>query len=247
MPGEGLDAGGGDVVVADTSIGDAGASDVVSAADGDAGDPCRAPGLIAYWRLDEGTGTKASDCTPGAHHGTVMGAVWAPGKVGSGALAFTGDTVELGNPPAFQLIGAMTVSAWINVNRTDVSGRILSKSSQSDRGWEINIEAGGTLEFKVARDTASYAQVSRPFPTLKQWKHVAGVYQPGTALRLYVDGTEVAATTSNVPAQQRNSPLDVRMGAMPNELCCRMDGTIDDVRLYGRALTAAEVRALATP
>lgn len=245
-PAEGADAGGADVLRGDVPIIDAGVDAAAPDAGADAGDPCRAPGLLAYWRLDEGTGTKAHDCSPGAHDGTITGATWAPGKIGPGALAFTGDAVDFGNPPAFQLTGAMTVSAWVLTNATTTSGRILSKSSQSDRGWELNLETNGTLEFKIARDAFNYVQVARAFPA-KQWKHVAGVYEPGAAIRLYVDGAEVAASTSNVPAQQRSSRLNVTMGAMPNETCCRLDGLIDDVRLYGRALGAAEVRALAMP
>lgn len=216
-------------------------------ADGDAGpDPCSAPGLLAYWRLDEGSGSTATDCSPGKHHGSVAGATWTAGKVGPGALSFSGDSVDIGNPPELQLTGAMTLSVWVKIDSFATAGRILSKSSQTDRGWEINVDSGDVLEIKIATGATSYLQASTSF-VAGEWKHVAGVFQPGIALRLYVDGVEVDARSTNVPSLQRNSPHPVRMGEMPNESCCRLDGTIDDVRIYGRALTAAEVLALAKP
>lgn len=205
---------------------------------------CDANGLIARWKMDEGSGTVAYDCTQYKRDGTISGATWTAGKIGSNALQFDDDSIDVGNPQAFQLTGPMTLSAWINIKSgSTTSGRIISKSSQADRGWELNIEGGGSLEFKIAYDEFSYTELSIAI-SQNEWHHVAGAYAANNAtMRLYVDGALVTSRT-DAPTVGRNSPFNVLVGAMPNETCCPFEGLIDDVRVYSRALTTAEVQAV---
>jgi hypothetical protein len=225
-----------------------GAPNPVDGGDADARVNCNENGLLARWRFDEGTGSIARDCTTANHDGTITGTSWIAGKLGSGALRFTDDVVDAGNPSALRLTGALTLSAWVNASSSNlVSGRIVSKSSQSDRGWEMNLQGGTTLEFKVATSMTTYEQVAATLTT-GQWRHVAGVYAPSTSLRLYVDGTQVSSQTTNVPSSQRNTPLPVLIGTQPGETSSSygFQGDIDDVRIYSRALTEAEIQALMT-
>ena len=77
---------------------------------------------------------------------------------------------------------------------------------------------------------------STSLPT-NQWDHLAGTYEPGVALHLYINGAPDAPLSSCVPASKHDSALDVTIGSRP-------DGTnkTDEVRIYNRALTAAELQ-----
>jgi len=71
-------------------------------------------GLVAYWRLDEGSGDTAYD-SAGSNNGTLMnGPVWTTGKI-NGALEFDGedDYVDIADSDVFTLNEAYTLSAWI--------------------------------------------------------------------------------------------------------------------------------------
>lgn len=213
---------------------------------GDAGRPptCDENGLLGRWKLDEGSGTTAFDCTSKKHDGTITGAQWFTGKVGPGALRFSADVLDVGNPQDFQLTGSMTLTAWIRIDpASGSSGRIVSKSSMADRGWDFNIE-GGNLEFKVATAATSFYELTTPIDT-GQWRHVAAVYVSGasSSMRLFIDGQE-KVSLGPVTATQRGTPHNVQIGAMPAETCCRFDGDIDDVRIYGRALSTMEVQTV---
>lgn len=227
-------------------------TDATPSADANGGDandaamaPCDEPGLVGRWRFDEGAGVVAHDCTSGTHDGTITGAQWATGKVGPGALSFGDDSVDVGNAAAFQLTADMTLAAWVKEDVASTSaGRIISKSSQLDRGWELNFEGATSIEFKVATGTTSYSQVATSFGNDGEWHHIAGVYSTAnTSMRIYVDGQEAISTTG-APTSQRDAPFPVLIGAMPGETCCRFSGSIDDVRVYSRALTAAEIKTI---
>jgi hypothetical protein len=198
---------------------------------------------VAHYRLDEGSGTSISDCARG-HDGTLVGAAtWTSGRVGPFALAFDGGIVNLGSPPAFDITGAMTIAGWVKVDSFATSGRILVRSGgPMDRGWQLNVEPNGVASFQIAIDAMMTAEAADPIPAGK-WVHLAGVFEPSIALRLYVDGVQQAVAVP-APAAQRTSTQPAALGRRPDG-CCDLAGAIDDVRLYDRVLSAADIAILA--
>lgn len=204
-------------------------------------------GLAAYWSMDEGSGSTAADSSGNGNNGTLSGPVWTAGNRG-GALSFDGtnDYVNAGNPAGLKLTGAMTLSAWIKIDTVSGNGRIISKQGYTgSRGWSLNVEASGVGAFQIASNSSSLVTVntSAALPT-GQWVHLAGVYEPGTALRIYVNGVLSNSNSVSVPAAQYNSNLNVWIGARPSSECY-FDGDIDEVRVYNRALSDSEIAALA--
>lgn len=202
-------------------------------------------GLVGHWKLDEGSGGTTSDASGQGVTGTLVnGPVWTPGRSGN-ALQFDGvdDRVNLGNPTHLRLTGAMTLSAWVWVDAF-TNGRIINKQGNSgSRGWSLNVESGGYASFQVATSSTSMVLVNGTSLPTNQWVHLAGTYEPGVALRLYVNGALNASLTSGVPASQYDSPLNVTIGSRPDGSNL-FDGKIDEVRIYNRPLTAAEVGQL---
>jgi hypothetical protein len=210
-------------------------------------------GPTGFWKFDEGIGTTALDSSGNGITGTLVnGPVWSPGKSGS-ALMFNGVTnyVDLGNPAALQLTGAMTAAAWVNTRTLARNGRIIAKSAGGGLlGWSLNVETYNVFEFSIARDVNTQVWVDGIGGVpLNTWVHVAGVYEPGVAMRIYINGTLSNSQTVGIPTSQFNAPVNVQIGSLADGVSgacsnCRFDGTIDDVRIYNRALTTAEVLQL---
>lgn len=203
--------------------------------------------LVGFWKLDDGTGTTAVDSSGNGYSGTLYnGAAWSTGKY-NGALSFDGtdDYVNLGNPSGLQITGAMTLSAWVYIDTFTNNGRIIAKQgNSSNRGWTLNVEGTGCGSFQIASNASTAVIVNSGALTAGQWVHLAGVYEPGTALRIYVNGVLNNSNTTAIPSSQYNNSLNVNIGRRPDN-SCYFDGKIDEVRVYNRALSASEISAIA--
>lgn len=229
-----------------------------------------ARGLIGYWTFDEADSSVAYDRSGFDHHGQLQdGARILPdaGRRG-GAASFAGDGghILIGDLPALQLTGAMTLAAWIKPSTLDQGGRIICKQGMhGQRGWSLNLEKHGVPAFQVGDDLDEGVARVRPQgdpPSLRpdEWVHVAGVFTPGEPMRLYIDGVlderaqrmdlhgiePKPPPPTGLPQTHQDAPLPVCIGARPAGTRAQAPfyGLIDEVRVYRRALGAEEVRLL---
>jgi hypothetical protein len=214
--------------------------------------------LVAYYRFEEGTGTTTADSGPSGFTGTLMnGPAWVPSPFGHSALHFNGASqyVNVGNPATLQISGPITLSAWVWPDALAVTnaGRIVDKQGGSGLyGWSLNVENTGKWAFQIAQSKTVLAALDVPIPSLplSNWVHVAGVYDPydpgGPVMKLYTNGVLGGTLTTGVPSAQVDSGLNVTIGARPGGSAA-WSGLIDEVRIYTRALTNAEIAALAAP
>ncbi|MHC4629535.1 MAG: hypothetical protein ACYTDV_21380 [Planctomycetota bacterium] len=82
------------------------------------------PSLVGWWRLDDGSGTTATDSSGNGNDGTLTGGpTWALGRL-SGALEFDGvdDYVEVPHAQILTVDNEVTVMAWVNTPRYEVPG-----------------------------------------------------------------------------------------------------------------------------
>ncbi|MHC4521534.1 MAG: LamG-like jellyroll fold domain-containing protein, partial [Planctomycetota bacterium] len=209
-------------------------------------------GLVGYWPLN---GDAADNSTSG-NDGTIVGNVTAtPDRYGvsSAALSFPGEAdsyVDVGDPPELQITGGMTLTAWVLLNGSNQNnGRIISKQGDNGSGsWDLSIEAdsGGVanaVTFQVVSSPVDSVSVSdtQPLPT-DQWVHIAGVYRPGEAIEIYVDGQLRASNTAGVPGSQfSENGLPVLIGSRGGCSDCGWDGRIDEARIYDRDVTLVEI------
>lgn len=229
----------------DTSESGGDGSAYEASTDASDGGPCDEPGLVAWWRLDEGTGDTVKDCTSNALDGKMEAGAWVPGKKGS-ALSFDGGFVGFGSPAKLSSTGALTVMAWVREEKVDsgLTQYIVGKTSAAGaRGWRL-----GTEPPAFTMSTSGEGGLETTGGTIPEgtWVHVATVFQPGVAVELYVDGVRVVRNTNSKSLALIASTDELRIGA-------RSDGTfpfigaIDEVRIYDRALTEAEIAARAQP
>ncbi len=209
-------------------------------------------GLVGHWPFNGDT----QDVSGRGNHGTINGnAALAPDRFGTpdAAMFFPGEAdayVFVGDQPDFQITGALTLTAWVFLNSSNANnGRIVAKAGGSgSRSWNLNIEAtsGGVTNpaaFQISATGAATLGLldSEPLPT-DQWVHLAGVYRPGEAMELYVDGQLHASSTSGIPdAMSSDNGLPVLIGSRNACSNCGWDGFIDDVRIYTRALTPSDI------
>ncbi len=210
-------------------------------------------GLVGHWPFDG----DLRDISGSGNDGTLSGgATFAPDQFGTpdAALFFPGEAdayVDMGDQPEFHITGELTLAVWVFLNSTNVNnGRIIAKGGGSgSRSWNLNIEAssGGVANpatFQVSATGAVTLSLvdSQPLPT-DRWVHMAGVYRPGEATELYVDGELHASNTTDVPTSQfSDNGLPLLIGSRSGCSNCGWDGFIDDVRIYARALTAGDIR-----
>jgi len=208
------------------------------------------PSLLAYFAFDDGAGGTLKDCSGRGHAGTIAGTpVWTTGKYG-GALSFNGtDTcVDLGAGTDLRL-GTFTLTAWANVTTYvpgGLGGHIVSKSTGNPNaiGWRFSTIASNEFETKLAVNGGSPFSVASPAgePTAT-WVHVAFVLVPTQRADIYVGGARVANGVSP-PAIYEEVAASMRLGCNAGTKDY-YKGALDELRIYTRALSDAELAALA--
>jgi hypothetical protein len=215
-------------------------------------------GLVLSLSFNTGTvvtdakGTTASDASGLGNNGTLEGAVAvAAGK--GGALQFDGvdDVVTVADHASLDLTGGMTIEAWVNPSVVDgLNGweTVVLKEGVEARVCCSNLLAYALYAHDAAAGPAGYIRSAgldqgihtTPAITAGAWTHLATTYN-GVNLRIYVNGA-LAATRPQTGAIDVGVGL-LRIGgnnAFPGEF---FSGLIDEVKVYNRALSAAEITA----
>ncbi len=205
--------------------------------------------LVGYWSFDEGTGTIAYDLSGNGNNGTLYNfnwtatSGWVDGKVGK-ALSFDGvdDYVALPNSSVLNPSNAITVIAWVKS----------SNSSYYPGWWQVvsnyNAYILGTsgynninmcfITVKPSQGSWGYGNCSN-IPDPANWHFFAGL-DDGSQERFYVDGV---FKNSISWSGSINNGGGLHLG---HRECCAeyFGGLIDEVRIYNRALSDNEIKAL---
>ncbi|MFB0554084.1 MAG: LamG domain-containing protein [Phycisphaerae bacterium] len=206
-------------------------------------------GLVGYWPLDG----NAEDASGNGNHGVIEGNVTPTidrfGTIDS-AMNFPGNTsdyIDLGQPPMLLIKGAMTVAAWVRADTLTQNGRILAKQGPSSgRSWSIQLESAGDFaRFDVGINPTDRVRAdSEPLSFgPDEWFHIAGVFRPGEAVELYINGELVKSEPTTVTTQWIENGLSVNIGRRPQP-GTPWQGDIDEVQMYNVALSPDEVRDL---
>ena len=203
--------------------------------------------LIAWWKLDDGSGDIAIDSSGNAHNGTLVGDTsWVDGIDGA-ALAFDGDGdyVDIGKDPSFDIKNQITVSAWIKVNAFDRDWQAIV--AKGDRAWRLQRNAGDrTLEFACSGLVVPGTDWGQIYGTTDvndgHWHHVAGVYDE-EKIYLYIDGNLDASAKAAGTIRVNDEPVYIGENSQTPDRF--WNGLIDDVRIYSYALSAEEISEIA--
>lgn len=164
---------------------------------------------------------------------------------GSGnALSFNGSTdyVLIGDQPELESMTQLTVAAWIKGTNMTSDNVVVAKWYTATVSWILRI--GSCNSGKAEFDTNTGSSVGSCGTTSVDdgnWHFIVGTYD-GTNQRLYVDG--VLEDTDAQTGTISNSEEEVCIGAACNGATqgSLFNGEIDDVRIWNRALSQAEIR-----
>jgi hypothetical protein len=202
--------------------------------------------LRAWWKLNESSGTTAGDTTGRAQDGAVSGAAWSSGITG-GALTFYGidDGVLVGTSAAVTGTTDFSLAAWVKVAPGSPIGTVIQQREPGTSGYQgeyvLNVNSTGTVNFFIY-GTSAYQFDLTTAATINdgQWHHLAAV-RSGNSGKVYIDGVEAASGSGAIQALQSRA---VAIGYDYRDGNKRFDGSIDDVRIYERALSVGEIDGL---
>ncbi len=226
------------------------------------------PDMTAWWPLDATSGTTAADIWVNTNDGTVSGPPgWDPAGMVNGAHYFNGtgaSHIDVPDDPSLNYgTGDFAVDAWVRLsgNAADGNGtRALVDKRQRlgkrYKGYHLyhSQYGGGTgggtsvVGIQLADGVGFSNYFGTVSPTINdgQWHHVAATVKrtagPDLGVRLYVDGVLIKSSPSARPGSVTNtSHLRLGANAFGGQY---FKGWLDEVQLYARALSAAEVQSI---
>ncbi|MCR4330073.1 MAG: DUF2341 domain-containing protein [Candidatus Roizmanbacteria bacterium] len=215
-------------------------------------------GLVGYWKMDEASWTndcstasvldasgngnngKACPASTGSTGGTV-------GKFGNGG-SFDGsdDYADIADSASLDIVGDMTIGMWVKPGATQKTyADILSKHSNG--GYVVEQYSTNTNQFGLGWDTTgsgNWTGGSTVLTTLtaNTWQYFL-IVKKGAQITNYLNGVQTATGTGSSATVSTNN-LPLRIGNWASTGGRQFNGSIDEVRIYNRALSPTEVRAL---
>jgi hypothetical protein len=205
------------------------------------------PPYGARWTFDQGIGTSAPDSSGSGNTATLQaGASWTAGRVGANALNLTGASNSFVSAPApvIDSSRSYSVAAWVRPSNlaaahqtfVAIDGNVISP-------FYLQIASGQYVFALRHTDSTSAALTTATgvAATVGVWTHLVAVHDDtANTVSLYVDGTLRSTVAFNSPWKANGATTvgRARWNSSPVDF---FSGAIDDVHLYDRALTAAEV------
>jgi M6 family metalloprotease-like protein len=232
------------------------AADIAALAGGSApAPPPAAPpstgGAAAHWTFDTGAinGSQVLDASGNGLTATLVNAAPVAGKLGQ-ALAFTGAGSYVSAPDntGLRLTHGLTLTAWVQTTNTTQTQDFLSKYdfTASEAGYLVQILPSGVVNLHVGGNSlAAGSRDLRDTTPINDghWHHVAVVITLGQSVAFYIDGRLSSTASLQTLSYAVGSPLYI--GTFPGSYNgAPFTGSLDDVWVFPRALSAADVASL---
>ncbi len=208
-------------------------------------------GLVGYWKFDEGSGATAKDSSGNGNDGVVSNpAGWTSGKIGYGIdLNQSSQLVTIPDADFLDIPNTLTIALWtrqIGSPTGDNGGYFLQKmTNTNDANYALNLyshdswcpdcrgllaNAGGTWN-----SMATYITL----PLDENWHFFVTTYDSSANATYYVNGEQVRAQAASGILAINNRPI-----TLGEQLYPTYHMNLDDLRIYNRVLTPAEILAL---
>ena len=210
------------------------------------------PNLISWWEFDEGTGLIAYD-SAGDNDGTLRGEPdWVPGMIGNYALDFNGvhDRIVIegsaGHGSPLNIYNSdLTISAWIKPRGTGTRS-IVCRAKSLYITYHLRIESTNRVSINTYKQgPGHWLLTTEESLTENIWYHIVGVFdRTGDQGRIYINGINKAEGT--MTTDPLSNDATTKIGCVHEETSDSyyFNGTIDDLRIYNRVLSAEEVQEL---
>lgn len=212
--------------------------------------------LVGQWNFNESSGASVADASGEGNSGTLTGflnttsqdAVAGSGwtaedrRWGTGALMVDGtnDYVRVSDSLSLDVANAVTVEAWVKLDKNAVDQRIVDKWSTGGQAYLLSTDDGDGNKFTFGANGVSCDSDATRLPG--RWYHVVGTYDDSSnSQKIYINGqldNEVVNNTGTIT----NSTGDLILGASNNSpVDLFLNGTLDSVRVYSRTLSETEI------
>lgn len=202
-------------------------------------------GLVGCWNFEEGKGDVAKDFSGKGNNGDIYGATsWVKGKYGQ-ALQFDGvevdDYVDCGNDTSLDIDDEITVEAWVyptGFAKKGSGGYICSRGYHCP--FAIQVAPGGKLNWVYQLFEGNHEYLDSGLSLeLNKWQYVAVSHRYSTGeIVFYVNGTK-AEKKAKYTGEPKNTGAYLSIGGYDDR---KFTGIIDEVRIYNRILTEAEIK-----
>ncbi len=203
-------------------------------------------GLVAWYSF----AGNAYDSTGNGNDGVVYGASLTVDRFGKSNAAYsfngTNSYIKIPNSTTLQNITSLTISTWVNINSWYNNGGesffpILHKSDQQFQygQYALNLKSTGAICHLNTKETGlSYSSWG-----LNSWIHVVFILTTDSTT-FYVNGTKIFKAAAGVFPNSTNTNLPLIIGCDYLGLAEYSNGKLDDIRIYNRSITDAEIQAL---
>ncbi len=192
----------------------------------------------AFWHFNEGSGSTAFDSSTNANHGTLQGATWDTNDVdGTFAVRLDGsnDSVSVPHAPSLSLFEAFTFEAWVRYDTVPTTDAPILRKPDA---YRLVLKQSQLKLILVINGSTRAVTASIPTIVADRWYQVAATYD-GSRVRLYLNGQEVADQAISGTINQTTDPVSI--GRANSDV---IDGMIDNIRIFGRALAPSEFNLL---
>lgn len=200
-----------------------------------------------YWSFNVNNSTDTVDDANGLNNGTIYNATWTESGQYGGAYVFDSednDYIEVADSEALNLTIPFTIAAWINPVSIGEEMQIVSKGTGATRNYEFLVKTSGRVELGAWNGTTDILEaVSEDIIATGEWTYVIGVFN-GTHGQTYINGEINGNSAANTSGLVTTSAT-LRIGHLNGyPTAVYFNGTIDEVRIYNRSLSQAEITEL---
>ena len=211
-------------------------------------------GMVAHWKMDDGSGTVVSDDTSNGFDGTLTGGVWlGSGGVIDGALEFNGsvsnDTVSIPGGLFNTVSDEITISMWVygdSAEQPRSDAVFVAKDLNGARLFGIHLPWSDGNVYWDAGNSTGYDRIRKlatPADYEGQWNHwVFTKDAVSGTMGIYLNGVLWHSSASGSTKSMTTTVASARLGSDVGALY--YDGSLDDVRIYNTALNSTEIAAL---
>ena len=193
-------------------------------------------------RFEENSGSLAFDSSGNGNHGDIYGATWTDGKFGK-ALSFDGvdDYVSVPYSANLYVPNEVTLTAWIYPRNPSGSWQTIIAHSPTagQYNYWLYLEANA-LKLSVYSDTYPDLIVTNAIPTANTWYYIVVTAIKGSTVKVYVNGVLVGTGTAKTDFWTGGY---LTIGDLRPGRGIFFNGTIDEVRIYNRALSEEEIKS----
>jgi len=182
---------------------------------------------VGWWRMGENSTFKTPQI--------LMPEQSNKDKVSNYSMEFDGlnDYVDCGNSTDLQITGALTVSSWVKFTSGNLDVIVTKDANGANRCWALWGDYLNVPAFNITSSNTHYIANGTVAIDDGDWHHVVGVFEPSTAVRIYVDGILDGENTTLIPATIDNDPVNVLIGGGVGMI--PFPGKIDEVSIFNTA------------